>query len=488
MKTSLRLTASQKQQLKLNPMQVQFGRMLELTGRELEEEIRRTVDENPALEIKSPEQPESAGEQGDAEVAEGYDEGHDDLQQADYGSVDDIPFSAGVSRAPGWDTTRSDSVSTLYDFLLSQLAFCDLSDDERNIASYIAGNLDDSGYAMRVPLEVAEDILLATGVQPSKVTVGRAWDVVRSLDPAGVCAVDLRDCLLLQLDRRETDSPDVLLARRIVGQYFDLFSGRNFDQLRSALGTDDATLGRALNIITRLNPKPGLQYNHTVSDEASSAIIPDFMVETVAPGILKLTLLSSIPELEVEKTFEEFAEPKRDDRPDEPPSVKRARREAALFLRSKRDEARAFIGLMKIRQETLWRVMSAIVEIQKDFFLTDDKSRLKPMVLRDVAAITGDDLSVISRATSGKYVITAGGVYSLKSLFNEAAGTGDNTSAHKFVSILKDLIEGEDKQHPLSDEKLTALLRERGVEAARRTVAKYRERLGIPGAKMRRQL
>lgn len=199
-------------------------------------------------------------------------------------------------------------------------------------------------------------------------------------------------------------------------------------------------------------------------------------------------MLSTVPELEIEKTFEEGAELKHDSVTEESVSVRRARRDAVLFLRRKRDEARAFIGLMKIRQETLWRVMSAIVELQREFFLTDDKSRLTPMVLRDVASVTGDDLSVISRATSGKYVMTAGGVYSLKSLFNEAAGTGDNTSAHKFVSILKELIAGEDKQHPLSDEKLTALLRERGVEAARRTVAKYRERLGIPGAKMRRQL
>lgn len=487
MKTSLRLTATQKQQLKLNPMQVQFGRILELTGRELEEEVRRTVDENPALEIKPS---EATDERGEADGGDGFDESPDDLQCADYGSAEDVPFTGPVSRkeTSSWDATRSDSTSSLYEFLSSQLSFDDLSEEERKIALYIAGNLDDSGYATRVPVEVAEDILLTTGRQPSEKAVKHAWDAVRSLDPAGVCAVDLRDCLLLQLDRMSGDRADYILARRIVGQYFDLFSGRNFDQLRSALGVDEDTLGRALEIIKRLNPKPGLQYNHSVSDDAASAIIPDFMVEVVAPGKLKLTLLSTIPELEIEKTFEEGAEMKRDSRADEPASVKKARREAVLFLRSKRDEARAFIGLMKIRQETLWRIMSAIVELQQDFFLTDDKSRLRPMVLRDVAAVTGDDLSVISRATSGKYVITAGGVYSLKSLFNEAAGTGDNTSSHKFVSILKELIEGEDKQHPLSDEKLTALLRERGVEAARRTVAKYRERLGIPGAKMRRQL
>lgn len=487
MKSSLRLTASQKQQLKLNPMQVQFGRMLELTGHELEDEIRRTVDDNPALEIKTPE-PEAEH----AETEERYDESAEDLQRADYASAEEMPFAGSqVKRGDApqpWESTHSDGSLSLYEALAAQLAFCDLSDEERRIALYIAGNLDDSGYATRVPMEVAEDLMLSTGYQPSKEVVQRAWECVRSLDPAGVCAVDLRDCLLLQLDRQENDDDDHRLARRIIGLYFDLFSGRNFDQLRAALGVDESTLGRALELITRLNPKPGLQYSHSMAEEAASAIVPDFMVEVTGPDSLKLTLLSNIPELEIEKSFEEGSEIVKESQGDEPASVKRARRDAVLFLRRKRDEAKAFIGLMKIRQETLWRIMSAIVELQRDFFLTDDKSRLKPMVLRDVAAITGDDLSVISRATSGKYVLTQGGVYSLKSLFNEAAGSGDNTSAHKFVSILKELIAEEDKQHPLSDEKLTALLHERGVEAARRTVAKYRERLGIPGAKMRRQL
>ena len=488
-KNSLRLTASQKQQLKLNPMQVQFGRMLELTGRELEEEIRRTVDENPALEIK----PAEHADDGDvSDAQDSFDESSEDLQRADYGSAEDIPFSGTENRARGasllWESTHSDTALSLYDFLSSQLAFAGLSDDENKIALYIAGNLDDSGYATRLPVEVAEDMLLATGSQPSKAEVQNAWNTVRSLDPAGVCAVDLRDCLLLQLDRNPSESDEYKLARNVISQYFDLFSGRNFDQLRSALGVDEDTLGRAMEMITRLNPKPGLQYNQLITEDAASAIVPDFMVEVIGSGTLRLTLLSTVPELEIEKTFEEGAELKHDSVTEESVSVRRARRDAVLFLRRKRDEARAFIGLMKIRQETLWRVMSAIVELQREFFLTDDKSRLTPMVLRDVASVTGDDLSVISRATSGKYVMTAGGVYSLKSLFNEAAGTGDNTSAHKFVSILKELKAGEDKQHPLSDEKLTALLRERGVEAARRTVAKYRERLGIPGAKMRRQL
>ena len=484
MKTSLRITASQKQQLKLNPMQVQFGRILEMTGRELEEEVRRTVDDNPALEIK---QTEHADDTRDEDTMDGYDESSEELQRADYGSAEDIPFG-GRSNVSPLETTQSDSVISLFEYLSEQLSLVDMTDEERRIALYIAGNLDDSGYATRLPVEVAEDIMLVSGSQPSKEAVQKAWNDVRSLDPAGVCAVDLRDCLLLQLDRNPSDKEEYKLARTIVSRYFDMFSGRTFDQLCSSLGTDEYTLGKSLDIITGLNPKPGLQYNQSITEDAASEIVPDFMVETVSSGTLKLTLLSSIPELEIEKSFEEGAEAKTENGNEESTPVKRARREAILFLRRKRDEARAFIGLIKIRQETLWRVMSAIVELQREFFMTDDKSCLKPMVLRDVATITGDDLSVVSRATSGKYVLTSGGVYSLKSLFNEAAGSGDNTSSPKFVSILTDLISAEDKHHPLSDEKLTALLRERGVETARRTVAKYRERLGIPGAKMRRQL
>lgn len=487
MKSSLRLTASQRQQLQLNPMQVQFGRMLELTGRELEEEIRRTVDDNPALEIKEPE-----AEPEHVEGNEDFNESADDILRADYASAEEMPFAAThigrrASEIP-WESTRSDSSASLYEVLESQLALMELDDEERRIALYIAGNLDDSGYATRVPAEVVDDIMLATGTEPRKETVKKAWESVRSLDPAGVCAVDLRDCLLLQLDRRDSADEDQKLARKIVAQYFDMFGCRNFDQLKSALGVGEEQMTRALDLITHLNPKPGLQYNHNMTDDAASTIVPDFMVEVTGGGGLRLTLLSNIPELEIEKTFEEGAEPQREGQGGESEAAKRARRDAVLFLRRKRDEAKAFIGLMKLRQSTLWRIMSAIVELQREFFLTDDKSRLKPMVLRDVAALTGDDLSVISRATSGKYVLTQGGVYSLKSLFNEAAGSSDNTSSHKFVSILKELIAGEDKRRPLSDEKLTALLHERGVEAARRTVAKYRERLGIPGAKMRRQL
>ena len=303
--------------------------------------------------------------------------------------------------------------------------------------------------------------------------------MVRSLDPAGVGATDLRDCLLLQLDRMRR-STEQLTAREIIRDYFDLFSKRHFDKIASALGITRDALDDALAVISRLNPKPGALLAPSGLEDRSRHISPDFLVEPDSDGNLSLTLLNRIPELNVSQTFAE-------DTP-LPPASQREAAAARLFIKSRRDDAQGFIRLISMRQEALYRVMAAIMAVQREFFLTDDPSRLRPMVLRDIAARTGYDLSVVSRATQGKYVATPRGTYPLKMLFNERSKDNDDaTTSPRISAFLTELVEAEDKAKPLSDEQLTSLLRARGLDIARRTVAKYRERLGFPVARLRKQ-
>ena len=306
--------------------------------------------------------------------------------------------------------------------------------------------------------------------------------MIRDLDPAGIGAKDLRDCLLLQLERLP-GSDDNLLAYKIIDCYFPEFSKKHYDRIITALKTDKEGFRRALEVILSLNPKPGSLYGGGDNSKAQH-IIPDFSVEVDGDNIT-LTLLNNIPELQIEESFQAMY----DDI-----SVKRVRNrseeEANRFVKDKYESAATFIKMLKQRQVTLFSIMRAILERQKQFFLTEDESLLRPMVLKDIASDTGYDLSVVSRATSGKYVMTQGGIYPLKFFFNEGIRheSGEDVSSREIQSALKEIIEGEDKKKPYSDEVLCTLLKKRGYEIARRTIAKYRERMGFPVARLRKEL
>lgn len=304
---------------------------------------------------------------------------------------------------------------------------------------------------------------------------------VRALDPPGVCAYDLRDCLVLQLRRMpRSDIRD--LALEIVEHYFDIFSLRHFDRLASMLDVDRDRLREADELIRSLNPKPGGQIGDSAGDEKSRHIIPDFNVE-VDGNVVTLSLVNNVPELTIESSFvsdgNSFI------------SVAGSSGEhkaARTFINRKREDATEFIELLRIRQETLYKVMSAIVKLQHDFFISEDESCLRPMILKDVSNETGYDLSVISRATAGKYVATPGGIYPLKFFFNEKVGSDEDASSREILAAIRELIAREDSDHPLSDDALMKLLAERGYDIARRTVAKYRERLSIPVARLRKKI
>ena len=482
MEESLQLSTEQRLQQRLTPLQVQFVKMLEMTGPEVEDEVQRVLDENPALERCDNDERDNNLTEDSTEV---FNESAEEIQLADYRDEDEIPSYRLEARNYSaddkyYEPVAVDSSDTLIESLNAQLMEYDLDDTELAIAQYIIGNLDDNGYMTRDLTAICDDLAFNAGIDVPLSLIKNMFEIVRGLEPAGVAAIDLRDCLLLQLKRKERNNLNDI-ATDIITNYFDLFSKRHYDRLCNSLNISSEKLREVVSVITSLNPKPGSILTGGVSD-STRHIIPDFSIEVDDDnGNITLTLPNRIPELQIEETFSEKA-------CEIPQNATRSQREAAAFIKQKRDEASGFIKILKMRQETLYRVMKAIVKIQHEFFLTDDESKIKPMILKDISAITGQDLSVISRATTGKYVMTQRGIYPLKLFFNERPTDDDDTSSHEILAALKDIIANENKRRPLSDEAITNALGEQGYNIARRTVTKYRERLGLPVARLRKEL
>lgn len=475
MDEKLNLSISQRQQTTLAPMQLQLVRMLEMNAAEAEDEVRRALDDNPALEVADDFHADEPHDEF-AETAE-------QLQMADYRSEEDIPsYRLGVSNRssddPVYEPVAIAGGESLYQYLLNQLAEDGtLTPRQMDIARFIVGNMDSNGYMERTVGALVDDLAIQESMDVSQEEVRHVWEIVRSLEPAGVGAVDLRDSLLLQL-RRRPDTPEIRLATEIIRDYFDLFSLMHFDRIASLTGVSRSRLKEAMDAIRTLHPKPGALVSGD-DDERMRHISPDFFVENDGER-LSLTMLSRIPHLQIERSFASDTEVGQ---------KKTAAGEAAnAFIRQKRDEAATFIKVVAMRNETLFRVMSAIMQWQREFFITGDRLRLRPMVLKDISAVTGDDLSVISRATAGKYIATAQGVYSVKSLFNEHRRDNESTSSEAVLGRIRSIVEEEDKANPMSDAEITELLKKEGIDIARRTVAKYRERLGLPVGRLRRKI
>lgn len=481
--SSQSLAQHQQQQLRLSPQQVRFGRLLEMSAPEFEDEVIRMLDENPALE-KS-ESDTAPVPQADDEGRE-FTESADELQRADYGSDEEVPYyRTQISNRSAdddyYEPVAVDNGPDGYAALEAQLAELDIAPEEREIARYVIGNLDSNGYLSRSPESIADDLAMGVGITVSPAFVRRTIDIVRSLDPAGIAAYDLRDCLLLQL-RRMPDESAVRNALKVLSEYFDLFSKKHFDRIRSALKLSGRDFEEVMKLIRSLNPKPGALLEMAGADDRMSHISPDFEVMIDPDGTISATLLSHAPDLSISPDFSIS----RIDSIEKHNGGDKRMAEAAAFLRERYDAASEFIDMAARRNETLRKVMQAVIKLQYDFFLTNDRSKLRPMVLRDIRDLTGLDLSVISRATSGKYAMTPGGMVSLKSLFSESVNEEGNLSAHFIEASIRKLINAEDKAKPLSDEAICAMLKDKGLDVARRTVAKYRERMGIPVARLRR--
>ncbi len=463
--------------------------MLEMSEPEMEEEVRRELDDNPALTEAETRDAHEESAHGDVEGE--YHESAEELQRADYRDEDDIPYYrqhvSNYSADDGhYEPTAIASAETLGESLERQLAELPLTDRENKLGRYIIGNIDDNGYLTRSTAELEDDLALNAGLEVTPEELRGIINTVRSLDPAGVGAVDLRDSLLLQLQRRDQEDPAVKLATEIVRDYFDLFSLRHFDRLASLLKVDREELKGADEVIRSLDPKPGSRVGGSDADDRLRHITPDFYVETGENGRISISMPSRVPALAIERSFE--PENVSASAADAAGLASERRAQALQFITRKRDEAEDFIGLVKMRRDTLMQVMEAIARYQKAFFETDDETRIRPMVLKDISALTGLDLSVISRATQGKYVATPSSVYPLKKFFNERLNDREDASNHEIMDAIRTLIAEEDPDSPLSDDQLTEQLLSQGYNIARRTVAKYRERLGFPVARLRRRL
>lgn len=483
---------SQKMLQKMSPQQIQLMKLMEVPTANLEQRIKEELEANPALEelgstfenerenLSEPEQirdedDEQQQEEGDdlldkLDVEEYTREEYDFNDGDDYKDKEEkkqIPFAAG---------------KTFHDYLDEQLHLLDLEDKEWQIADQLIGSIDDDGYLRRDLDAIADDLAFQKNITATEAEIEEVLRAIQRFDPPGVGARNLQECLQIQLERRE-QKPDVKVALRIITNYFEAFTRKNYDRLMKSLNIDEVSLKRALEIILHLNPKPG-------GDTGTSAvnhqtIIPDFTVENNNGELVVLLNGKNAPDLRVSDSFREMLTSYSKG------NIKdKKQKEAVVFIKQKIDSAKWFIDAIKQRQHTLFVTMEAIVQLQKEYFLTGDEMKLRPMILKDIAEITGLDVSTISRVANSKYCQTEFGIFVLRHFFSEGLQTegGEEVSTREVKKILEEFIENEDKSKPLGDEQLMEMLKEKGYSIARRTVAKYREILNIPSARMRKEL
>lgn len=482
----LKQQLQQKLQQKLSPAQIQVIKMLEVPTLELEERIRQELEENPALE-EGAEMDKETEELEDLNIDDGGN--NDDFDPEEYMADDDIPDYKLKANNTSKDDKHEDipfSVGmTFHEFLLDQVGLLQLSDQERLVIEYVIGNIDDEGYLRRTAEAMVDDIVFQAGIQTTDEEMYRIIDIVRELDPAGVGATNLQECLLLQLERKK-QCEEVAFAIELIKNYFEEFSKKHFDKIQKGLDIDDEMLKDVMNEIVHLNPKPGNAWGGNILEKSMTTIVPDFILEN-EDGQLSVSLNNAnIPELRVSSTYNEMLQ----DYAGSKENRSREMKDAVMFVKQKIDSARWFIDAIKQRQQTLLSTMMAIVDFQHDFFVEGDDTYLKPMILKDIADITGYDISTISRVSNSKYIQTEFGIYPVKYFFSESMtnDSGEEVSTREIKKILQDCIDNEDKRKPLNDDALSEVLKTKGYLIARRTVAKYREQLNIPVARLRKEI
>ena len=463
----------QKLQLKqkLSPLQIQTIKLLELPALELDQRVRKELEENPVLETKESEEESESGSE---------------LSLSDYyGHDDSIPsyklYANNQSRDIKKDFPTFSVKESFHQHLEAQLGFRTLSEQERNIALFVIGSLDDDGYLRRDIETLSDDMAFRLGVEAKKEEIEQALAIIQEFDPPGVGARDLRECLLLQIRAKES-KPAVEIAGIILDKHFNEFTKKNYDKIITRLGITEEDLKEAIEEILKLNPRPGGNVDDSYTDRAQQ-VVPDFLLEMKdGEPVLSLPRFS-VPELRINKRYADMLLKAAD-------KSSRESKEAATFVKQKLDSAKWFIEALKQRQNTLLNTMKAILEFQSEYFAEGDETKLRPMVLKNIAEKTGLDISTISRVVNSKYIQTHFGIYSLKYFFSEGLMTesGEEVSTREIKNILAASIDTEDKRKPLTDEELVARLNEIGYKVARRTVAKYREQLNIPIARLRKQI
>ena len=484
----LRQVQTQKLLQKLSPQQIQLMKLLQLPTIALEQRIKEEMELNPALEEGVDNDEETNSDLED----ENYDDApaDDDNQRDDFSISDYMDDDEGASYKLKVNNTSPDEERkeipfsiglTFQDMLESQLGMKNLDDREYQVALYLIGNLDDDGYLRRDLSSIVDDIAFSQNITTTETELNELLKIIQDFDPAGVGARDLQECLLIQLKRKEVQTMIVELATEVVEKQMDEFSKKHYDKIAKKLDIDDETLKEVIQEILKLNPRPG----NSMADGQKSyqQVIADFII-TIDEGQLILTLNSrNSPDLKVSKEYSKMLE-------EYSKSKEKSSKEASMFVKQKLDGARWFIDAIQQRSYTLLYTMNAIMEYQRDYFLTGDETQLKPMILKDIAEKVNLDISTISRVANSKYVQTPFGTFLLKTFFSESLSTdsGEEVSTREVKKILEDCIAAESKKKPLTDDKLTKILKEKGYNIARRTIAKYREQLDIPVARLRKEL
>ncbi len=481
---SIKQGLEQKLQQKLSPLQIQTIKLIEMPVQALEQHVREVLNDNPVLD-DSPQKGEDEPRDVSISEVEEKEQSGGSLEE-NYGPQDDdIPsYNLHVNNWGKDERPEYNTFSVKQSFtqsLLEQLGYRNLTEHQRTVASFIIGSLDEDGYLRRDIESLVDDLAFRAGVESSAQEVEQMLRVIQEFEPSGVGARDLRECLLLQLEDKKR-TPSVADAIRVVDEQFDAFKNRHFQKIMTRLHLTEEQMKAVLDEIRRLNPSPGGQIDDSYNDQAQQ-VVPDFRLEYENGQFLLSMPRFSIPELRINRKYSEIMEAGRT-------SSSRADKEAATFVKQKIDSAKWFIEALRQRQNTLESTMRAIVEYQHDYFVDGDESSLKPMVLKDIAEKTGFDISTISRVVNSKWIETHFGIFPLKYFFSEGLenSDGEEVSTREIKKALREMVDGEDKHNPLTDDELVDGLAAKGYKVARRTIAKYRAQLDIPKARLRREL
>ena len=474
---------------KLSPQQIQLMKLIQLPTQAFEQRLKQEIEENPALESgREEKQDYEDGFDNDVEADDDY--GNDTIETEinvdEYLSDDEIPnYRLNSNNYSSDDESKSipyASGTTFHQHLINQLNTFRLEDQEKQIAEFLVGSIDESGYIRRNVSDLLDDLAFTQNIFTTEEALNNLLTIVQQLDPAGVGARDLRECLLIQLKRKKTTIP-IKLAIRILSSSFDHFIKKHYSKLLIKFDIEEIDLKKAIDEIEHLNPKPGGAY--AGNNRIIQHVVPDFTIRII-DGALELTLNGrNAPELYVSSVYNGMLKGYKDSK-----DKSKSQRDAVLFIKQKLDAAKWFIDAVKQRQQTLFVTMNTIMYYQEEFFLTGDERNLKPMILKDIADKIGMDVSTVSRVANSKYVDTPYGIKLIKEFFSESMVNtdGEEVSTREIKKILEMTINDEDKKKPLTDERLSKILKEKGYPIARRTVAKYREQLDIPVARLRKKI
>lgn len=479
---------------KLAPQQIQLMKLIQLHTLEFEEELERELEENPALEKAEESKEEEYSSLDETYEDEGTDSINTDFDVNEY-IFDDEPAYKTSSNNYSADDEEFDNQSlltegqSLYDYLLEQIRLANIDGDDLKIAEYIIGNLDNDGYLRRELKQIVDDLAFSVGVYT---TIEKAEDIlenyVQKLDPSGVGARGLQECLLLQIEKKISADKAVILAANILKHQFDALTNKHYNKIIQKYDIEEEDLKDALEVISKLSPKVGGNFD-TQTITINQEIIPDFVIHVKDNGEKGIDVHPTLnsknaPSLRVSDEYKDILTTYSHDK------KSAEHKQAALFIKQKLDAAKWYIDAINQRQNTLLQTISAIVKLQKNYFITGDDKSLKPMILKDVADLTGFDISTISRVVKSKYADTPNGIVYLKNLFSDSLTNddGEEVSTKEIKNHLMDIINSENKRKPLTDDALVVLLKEKGYNIARRTIAKYREQLSIPVARLRKEL